>query len=838
MGEAARKRRPGSGDLERELSKEQLERIIEAVADGVVILNRDGIVVFVNAAAEQTYGLKRTAAIGRPYNDPAWKITTPDGRAFPEEELPFARVMGTGKPVYGAELSFERPDGTRIIISVNAAPLRDESGVTAGVVTTFTDITEHERAEEELRKSESKYKLLVENLPQKIFLKNRESIYLSCNEMFARDLKIIPDEISGKTDYDFFPKELADKYRADDSKIMRSGRTEELDEEYIQNGRPAFVHTVKTPIKDERGNVSGILGIFWDITELIRAKERVRAASLYARNLIEASLDPLVTISPDGKIMDVNKSTEEVTGFSRERLIGSDFSDYFTEPERAREGYKLVLSEGFVRDYPLAIRHTSGRVTDVLYNATIFKNEVGEVQGVFAAARDITELKRAEDELRKARDELERRVEERTAELARANEGLRSEITERKLAKELSDALNTINAAISSTLDFDAIMRRVVVESVKAIGCESSLIFLREDDYWIVRYLYGLPRELLGRRLSDNEAKISLAAARTRRPVAIHDVYADERINRNFVETYNIRSSLAVPLVVREDVIGTLFFHYHSTPVSFTEAQIDFAGKLGAAVSLGIENARILEIERRIAEILQESLMRPVPKIAGLDIGVAYKSAFEAERVGGDFYDIFELEAGLIAVLIGDVAGRGVEAAGLTETIRSSVRTLAYIDPSPSFIFSKTNQSLLRQIPPGQFATAALLMLDGLTGEIRYASAGHPPAAVCCGGEYNFLSAPRGLPLGAFPGIYKESYLGLRAGESIILYTDGLTEARRGLEFFGDDRLIRVMYSVEPTGSQALVDGLLQAATELAEGKLKDDIAIVAIRIATEMEAA
>ena len=137
-----------------------------------------------------------------------------------------------------------------------------------------------------------------------------------------------------------------------------------------------------------------------DITERKRAEEELRKASLYARSLIEASLDPLVTISSDGKIMDVNQATEQVTGITRNRLIGSDFSDYFTEPVRAREGYQRVLSEGLVRDYPLSIRHISGRTTDVLYNATIYRNEAGEVQGVFAAARDITERKQAEENLR------------------------------------------------------------------------------------------------------------------------------------------------------------------------------------------------------------------------------------------------------------------------------------------------------------------------------------------------------------------------------------------------------------------------------------------------------
>ena len=114
-------------------------------------------------------------------------------------------------------------------------------------------------------------------------------------------------------------------------------------------------------------------------------------ASAYNRSLIEASLDPLVTIGHDGKITDVNAATETVTGHARAELIGTDFSDYFTEPEKARAGYQQAFREGLVRDYALEVRHRDGHTLPVLYNASVYRNETGEVVGVFAAARDITE---------------------------------------------------------------------------------------------------------------------------------------------------------------------------------------------------------------------------------------------------------------------------------------------------------------------------------------------------------------------------------------------------------------------------------------------------------------
>jgi PAS domain S-box-containing protein len=160
-----------------------------------------------------------------------------------------------------------------------------------------------------------------------------------------------------------------------------------------------------------------------------KAEEELQAASLYARTLIEASLDPLVTISSEGKVMDVNKATEEITGVLREQIIGSDFSAYFTEPEKALAAYKKAFSEGSIKDYPLAIRHITGRVADVLYNATTYENEKGEVQGVFAAARDVTELKKAEAKLHEAHRTLEEQVAERTAELGESRERLSLALT-------------------------------------------------------------------------------------------------------------------------------------------------------------------------------------------------------------------------------------------------------------------------------------------------------------------------------------------------------------------------------------------------------------------------
>lgn len=155
------------------------------------------------------------------------------------------------------------------------------------------------------------------------------------------------------------------------------------------NGTITDVLYNATLFRDKKGTILKVCATMRDFT-------KEKQISHYARSLLEASLDPLLTISPDGKITDVNEATIKVTGICREELIGSDFLHYFTEPEEAQSGYKQVFEEGFVRDFPLAIRHVSGTITDVLYNASVYRDAAGNVLGIFAAARDITQRKKAE----------------------------------------------------------------------------------------------------------------------------------------------------------------------------------------------------------------------------------------------------------------------------------------------------------------------------------------------------------------------------------------------------------------------------------------------------------
>ena len=168
----------------------------------------------------------------------------------------------------------------------------------------------------------------------------------------------------------------------------------------IYSATPSFI-TSRSSLRPWGFLLGGVVftGIVVCFIVIVFRSEDISVAYKYSRSIIEASLDPFVTINIDGKITDANSATEKVTGFHRDKLIGSDFSNYFTEPEIARICYQKVFSQGQIIDYPLAIRHSSGKVTYVLYNASTYRNTQGEVAGVFATARDITQRKQAEEAL-------------------------------------------------------------------------------------------------------------------------------------------------------------------------------------------------------------------------------------------------------------------------------------------------------------------------------------------------------------------------------------------------------------------------------------------------------
>jgi PAS domain S-box-containing protein len=298
-----------------------------------------------------------------------------------------------------------------------------------------------------LPSEEHNYRTMIEVMQQGALALTCEGTILYANRGFANMLKAPLEKVIGSDISDWIAPQsqalLKELLRLDlgdrhDSELLLSGPGGAQVPALLSagkqhmNGRPDQLWMVATDLSEviERKKKEEEL-LVQQVADEAKVKadgklaESLRRSAEYTRSLIEASLDPLVTISTEGKITDVNEASAKITGRTRAELIGTDFSAYFTDPEAARKGHERVFAEGFVQDYPLSIRRADGHVTDVLYNASLYRDEQGRVQGAFAAARDITARKRAEAEILKLNAELEKRVEERTKALAASQERLR-----------------------------------------------------------------------------------------------------------------------------------------------------------------------------------------------------------------------------------------------------------------------------------------------------------------------------------------------------------------------------------------------------------------------------
>jgi len=434
----------------------------------------------------------------------------------------------------------------------------------------------------------------------------------------------------------------------------------------------------------------------------------------------------------------------------------------------------------------------------------------------------------------KQADEERRRLlavsQQQTEALQAQSAELSAQADELRRRDRLNTALTQIETLIHSTLRSDEIMQRVVAAAVEAVGCDSAMVALRHDDDWVADYGYPEVPGVIHESVRSDEAPFMMTAVRERRPVAIDDCDDDPRCIHEVQQRFGVRSVMCLPLIAREEPLGVIFFNHHRAATAFDRPTIDFAAKLALAISLALENARLYEEQQRIATTLQANFIHRLPQVAGLQLGEVSQAAFEPELIGGDFSDAFQLPDGTIAILIGDVAGKGVRAAGLTETVRSTVRAFATIDAAPAFVLRKTSEALLRYAPHEPHVTAFFGVLDPSSGSLLAASAGHPAPIHLSPGSCAPLTVTYGPPLGSFAHDYATTRGSLTGADSLVLYTDGVTEARRGAEQFGEERLVDAVAALRGGTAQELADGVLAAVTGFA-GRLRDDLQVVTLRL-------
>jgi sigma-B regulation protein RsbU (phosphoserine phosphatase) len=411
--------------------------------------------------------------------------------------------------------------------------------------------------------------------------------------------------------------------------------------------------------------------------------------------------------------------------------------------------------------------------------------------------------------------------------LALENARLRVELARRE---QLGGVMAAVVAAITSLGDQQEIMTKVVALAGKAIGADSSYIALLKDRAWKPAYLWQMPFGFEHQSIPIEQTPFAALALRAGRPAAVDDCRHDERVAPELSRTWGVRAVMMAPMMVRGEILGGLFLHFDQGPHHFSGPEIAFAESVAGATSQALQAARLVEQQRHIAVTLQENLIHFLPEVEGLELSVVGSTAYEPELVGGDFSDVFVLDSRHVAILIGDVAGKGIRAAGLTETVRSTVRAFAAVDSSPAFILRMTNQLLLRRDVGEELVTAFLVVLDTLSGRTTFASAGHPPPVHLSPSSCGLLELRFGVPLGSFDEDYLHAELQLTPDDALVLYTDGVTEARRGRELFGYERLVEAVSALRGSSVQELAEGVRDAAVGFA-GRLRDDLHVVAFRL-------
>jgi PAS domain S-box-containing protein len=342
-------------------------------------------------------------------------------------------------------------------------------------------IDKHKRLEAAFQESEARFHILFENSLTATSMASPEGKLLQINYAYARMYGYDkPEEMLAEI------SNVKQLYaRQEDrkevlKKLHKNGFLEAQEVEVIRRDGSRFPVLVSAcEIRDSKGKLLYNQSAHLDLTELKKNKEKIQATSLYARNLFEASLDPLITIDVKGKITDANLTMEHVTGIKREKLIGSNFANYFTEPDKARRGFRTIFSRGLVKNFPMTILHNSGRTIHVLFNASPFRNESGNVQGVFAAARDISDRIKMEEELRNSKELLEKlnhhlneiRENERAIISREIHDQIGQSLTALKL--DMKWLYRFINANPEAVLKFDSIIE-LISQTIKDVQRISS----------------------------------------------------------------------------------------------------------------------------------------------------------------------------------------------------------------------------------------------------------------------------------------------------------------------------------------------------------------------------
>jgi len=642
---------------------------------------------------------------------------------------------------------------------------------------------------ESLKSKEERYRTITQSASDGIVTVDSKGEITHWNDAAAKIFGYSAKTINGKTLDILMPKRLRQGYKEGFNKLISTGKSKIFGKTVEMTGlrKNGSEFPIEMSISTWKTKEQVYFtGIVRDITNRKSAEETERRLRERQTSILESISDAFIAFDNEWRYIYVNEKAVQILGKKRDELIGNVFWEVFPDFVDTPEGNKFreVKEKQITASYEIYYEPLK-----TWMNVRVYPRP----DGISAYFSDITKVKQE---------------------------------------KELSDSLNRINDEISSTLDFDKIMEGVISEASKVIGCDKSVIYLREEDFWIPKHSYNFPSELIGFRFKDEEAQFAVIASKTREPVVSQKVESNEHLRCQLMIDYHLKSILALPLFLREETMGCLLFTYDSE-TEFSKAEIDFAEKLSVSISLAIENARLYSKEHKIADVLQKAHLKLPKDIEGIEFANIYRSAtVEESEVGGDFYDLYELDKDNVAIAVGDVSGKGLEAAELTSVVKNSLRGFAYQGLSPSEVLKKTNLVITKTAPILSFITVFFAILEKSSGLLRYCSAGHLPAIIKKKTfDVEILNAGN-TALGVLEDLkYKGDQTKLVEGDTLIVYTDGITEARRDLEFYGEERLMKTIKDLKQVDTEKILKIIYDEVASFSNNDFADDLAILALSL-------
>ena len=623
---------------------------------------------------------------------------------------------------------------------------------------------------------------------------------------------------------------------------LREALTEEREckvvlRNYRKDGTPFWNELYVSPVHDEDGLLTNFVGVQNDITERRRIEEVLRESEERFRATFEHAAVGAAHVGIDGRWLRVNRRLSEIVGYEREELLERTFQD-ITHPddlEEYLEQMRLML-EGELQTYTMEKRYLRKGGPEVWVNLTVslVRDASGEPAYFIAVVEDISERKKTEQE----RDLLLVREQ-----LARA---------EAVAARRRLTLLAAAGPALAATLDYEQTLEDITRLIVPELA-DWCLLDIAEDDGSVNQLAAAhaeeekehLLRKLREqRRFGEGDPGSTAEVLRTGQSMLISDLpdttFYERDLEGEHLEIVNRlepRSLMCVPLLARGKTRGAITLVSSRLDRRYDREDLLLAEDLAYRCALAADNARLYRDRSEIARVLQRSLLPPhLPEIPGVEVGAEYLPVGETNDVGGDFYDLINtVEDGWLCA-IGDVRGKGVEAASVTALARYTIRAVTLKDDRPSEVLAALNEAMLRQLPEDRFCTAACVRLEPQDGSVGVgvdvSRAGHPPPLLVRSGATVEEVGCSGKVLGVFPDAeLRDTSLRLMPGEALVLYTDGVTEARSpDGEFFGEGRLRHLLSSCAGCDAATLARRIKGVVLDFQEGYPRDDLAVLVLR--------